>query len=84
MEESELISRVLACANKAAGTALTLDPEGDLPLETFRLDSLSLFAFMVEVENTCGIDFDEVLQNPEHLRTIRSTAAFIAARRRAT
>jgi hypothetical protein len=42
-----------------------------------------LFAFMVEVENTCGIDFDEVLQNPEHLRTIRSTAAFIAARRRA-
>ena len=82
MEESELISRVLACANKAAGTTLTLASAEDLPLQAFRLDSLSLFAFMVEVENTCGIDFDEVLQNPDHLRTIRSTAAFIAARRR--
>jgi len=81
MEDSELMSRVLQCANKAAGTALTFGPEGDLPLEAFHLDSLSLFAFMVEVENTCGIDFDEVLQNPEHLTTIRSTATFIASRR---
>jgi acyl carrier protein len=83
MNESEWITRVLECANKAAGTNLTLNSEGDLPLEAFRFDSLSLFAFMVEVENTCGIAFDDVLVNQAHLRTIRTTAAYIAASREA-
>jgi acyl carrier protein len=80
MQEADLVSRVLACANKAAGTALTLDGDEDLPLEAFRLDSLSLFAFMVEVEQTCGVNFDEVLQNYEQLTSVRSTAAFLARR----
>jgi acyl carrier protein len=78
--QTQLVTQVLACANKAAGTSLTLNGGEDLPLEAFRLDSLSLFAFMVEVEQTCGINFDEVLQNYQHLQTIRSTAAFIASR----
>jgi len=80
MDNSELIFRVLDCANRAAGTQLALDPEGDLPLEAFRLDSLGLFAFMVEVEKSCGIDFDEILLHSESLRTLRATADFIASR----
>ena len=80
MEEADLVTRVLACANKAAGTSLTLGPDRDIPLQAFHLDSLSFFAFMVEVEKTCKIDFDEVLQNPDRLLTIRSTAEFIASR----
>lgn len=83
MTESEWMTRILGCANKAAGTNLTLASDGDLPLAAFQFDSLSLFAFMVEVENTCGIAFDEVLANQDHLGTIGTTAAFIAASRQA-
>jgi acyl carrier protein len=83
MSEAEWMTRVLECANKAAGTNLALGADGDLSLEAFRFDSLSLFAFMVEVENACGIAFDDVLVNQDHLRTIRTTAAFIAANRQA-
>ena len=80
MENAELVARVLGCANKVAGVALELPPEGDLPLEAFGLDSLSLFAFLVEIENNFGVQFDEALLNDGELKTIRSTAAFIAAR----
>ena len=81
MDTSELRAQILRCANKAAGTALTLGSDGDLPLAAFQLDSLGLFAFMVEVEQTCGISFDDVLLNPEHLETIGTTAEFIASHR---
>jgi hypothetical protein len=83
MENSQLLNAVLDCANRAAGTALRLGPEGDIPLEAFHLDSLGLFAFMVEVEKSCGIDFDEILLHAESLRTLRSTADFIASHRAA-
>lgn len=82
METSELLSRVLDCANRAAGTALTVEPEGDVPIAAFQLDSLGLFAFMVEVEKACGIGFDEILLHSESLRSVRSTAEFIASHRR--
>ena len=75
----ELTTRVLACANKVAGKSLAM-PEGeDLSLEAFQFDSLSIFAFMVELENEFGVSIDEALMNDEELRTVRSTAAFVAS-----
>jgi acyl carrier protein len=79
---AELEQRVLECANKAAGTALTLRAGEDIALEAFHFDSLSLFAFMIELENACAIEFDDSLTHQEHLRSVRSTADFIASRRR--
>jgi hypothetical protein len=73
----ELANRVLECANRIAGTSLSLPQGGDVPLEAFCFDSLSLFAFILELEGTCGIKFDETLLNHEQVRSIRSTAAFI-------
>jgi hypothetical protein len=75
----ELASRVLECANRVAGTSLALPPGGDVPLEAFHFDSLSLFACILELEGTCGIKFDETLLNHEQVRSIRSTAALIAS-----
>jgi acyl carrier protein len=80
MEIQELTRRVLECANKVAGTSLSMPPDGDIPLEAFQLDSLSLFAFMVELESSCGLDFDDALSNYEQLRSVRSTAEFIKSR----
>jgi phosphopantetheine binding protein len=76
----ELVSRVLECANRVAGTSLSLPQRGDVPLEAFEFDSLSLFAFILELERTCGIKFDETLLNHEGLASVRSTAALIEAR----
>jgi hypothetical protein len=76
----ELMNRVLECANRVAGTSLSLAPSGDIPLENFRFDSLSLFAFILELERTCGIKFDEALLNQEQMRSIRSAAALIESR----
>jgi len=76
----ELLDQVLQCANRAAGTSLALPPGGDLPLEEFRFDSLSLFAFLLELERKCGMKFDETLLNHERLRSIRSAVALIERR----
>lgn len=76
----ELTSRVLACANKVAGKSLAMPDGEDLSLETFQFDSLSIFAFMVELENEFGVSIDEALFNDQELRTVRSTAAFVASR----
>jgi Phosphopantetheine attachment site len=73
----ELLSQVLQCANRAAGTSLSLPPDGDVPLEAFAFDSLSLFVFLLELERVCGIKFDETLLDHEQLRSIRSTVALI-------
>jgi acyl carrier protein len=80
MQLSDLTQQVLACANRVAGTRLSLASDEDIPLEAFHLDSLTLFAFIVELEKESGIDFDDAVQNYERLRTVRSTAEFIAQR----
>ena len=78
MDVSEdLLKRVLQCANQAAGTSLTLPPDGDLPLEAFQLDSFSLFAFLLELERKCGMKFDETILNHDQFHSIRSAAALI-------
>lgn len=79
MNESELASRVLECANRVARTTVTMSPEEDIPFTAFQLDSLSFFAFLLEVEKACAFNFDDALDNQEQLRSVRSTAAFIAA-----
>ena len=77
MSAPDLAQQVLSCANKVAGTAFTLSPDEDIALEAFHFDSLTLFAFMIELENACAISFDEALANQEQLQTVRSTAGFI-------
>ena len=79
--EGQLVDEVLGCANKVAGTALSLPPGGDIALEAFAFDSLSLFAFILELERACGIQLDDAILNHEHLRSVRSTAALVASRR---
>ena len=74
----ELVDRVLDCANRVAGTRLSLQDSGDVALDAFGFDSLSAFAFMIELEETCGLAFDETLLEPGRLQTIRSVAALIA------
>jgi acyl carrier protein len=76
--QTELAECVLGCANRIANKSLTLPPDGDLPLGAFNFDSLSLFAYILELERTCGITFDSILLNQERLDSIRSTAALIA------
>jgi hypothetical protein len=71
------VDLVLDCANRVAGTALHLPPGGDLPLEAFEFDSLSAFAFVLELERLCGLAFDERLLNLEELHSIRSVAALV-------
>lgn len=73
----DLVNRVLQCANRAAGTSLSLPPGGDLPLSAFELDSLSLFAFLLELERKCGMKFDERILTHDQFRSIRSAAALI-------
>jgi hypothetical protein len=73
----ELVSIVLDCANRVAGTSLRMPLEGDIPLEAFGFDSLSLLAFILELERTCGIAFDDALLDYERLHSIRSTTALI-------
>jgi acyl carrier protein len=77
--QEELAARVLDCANRIANTSLRLPPDGDLALGAFGFDSLSLFGFLLELERTCGIKFDDALLHQEHLRSVRSAAALIAA-----
>jgi len=77
--EQELIQDVLTCANKVAGTSLSMTPDGDLPLEAFNFDSLGLFAFLLELEQKCGIAIDDALLNHERIRSVRSAAALIAS-----
>jgi acyl carrier protein len=74
----DLADRVLDCANRVAGTQLRLPDDDDLALDAFGFDSLSLFAFMIELEETCGLVFDETLLEPGRLDGIRSLAALIA------
>jgi hypothetical protein len=78
----ELVDRVLDCANRVSGNALALPSDGDLPLAAFGFDSLSAFAFILELESTCGLEFDEALLDPEGQLGIRSVAAMIASRSR--
>ena len=66
--------------NQAAGTSLTLPPGGDLPLEAFELNSLSLFAFLLELERKCGMKFDKSIFNHDQFHSIRSAAAIIQNR----
>jgi Phosphopantetheine attachment site len=73
----DLLNRVLECANRAAGKSFSLPPGGDLPLEAFEFDSLSLFAFLLELERKCGMKFDETIINLDGFRTIRSAAALV-------
>ena len=77
--QEELVNRVFDCANRVAGTDLHMPSDGDIALEAFGFDSLSLFAFILELEGTCGIEFDDILLNQEYLRSVRSVAALIAA-----
>jgi acyl carrier protein len=74
----ELTPRVLKCANKVSGKSLTMPDGDDLALESFGFDSLSTFAFMIELENEFGVSLDETLFGGEDLRTVRSAAALIA------
>jgi acyl carrier protein len=76
----ELLSRVLQCANRVTGKALSLPPDGDVPLDAFAFDSLSLFVFLLELEHSCGMKFDETLLAHDQLRSIRSAAALIESR----
>jgi acyl carrier protein len=78
--KDKMVGRVLECANRLAGTSLSLPLDGDVPLEAFEFDSLSLFAFILELERTCGMKFDQTLLNYEKLRSIRSVAALIESR----
>ena len=78
--DEDLLNRVLQCANQAAGTSLSLPPDGDLPFETFQMDSMSLFVFLLELERNCGMKFDETLLNHQQFRSIRSAAALIQSR----
>ena len=78
--EQELINDVLGCANRIAGTSMCMPPEEDISLEAFHFDSLGLFAFILELEQTCDIEFDDAFINHERLRTIRSVAALVASR----
>ena len=73
----DLLRRVLQCANEAAGTSLSLPRGGDLPLEAFKLNSLSLFAFCLELERKCGLKFDKSFLNLGRFKSIRSAAAHI-------
>ena len=78
--EQELVNDVLSCANRVAGTSMCIPPEEDITLEAFHFDSLGLFAFILELEQTCGIEFDDAFINHERLRSIRSVAALVASR----
>jgi len=78
--QETLVKKVLDCANRIAHTSLHLQPDGDISLQAFGFDSLSLFAFILELERTVGMEFDEALLHHEDLSSIRSTAALIAAR----
>ena len=72
-----LVDRVLECANRVAGTALSLPPGDDLPLKEFGFDSLSAFAFVLELESQFGLAFDESNLDIEELHSIRSVAAVV-------
>ena len=72
-----LVDRVLECANRVAGTALSLPPGDDLPLKEFGFDSLSAFAFVLELETRFGLVFDESNLDLEELHSIRSVAAVV-------
>jgi acyl carrier protein len=72
---------VLACANRVAGTSLVLSSDGDLSIDAFAFDSLTLFAFMLELESTFGVSFDHLLREPQQALTIRSLAALIESAR---
>ena len=74
----ELKSRVLRCANKVSGKSLSIPDHQDLPLEAFHFDSLSTFAFMIELENEFGVSLDETLFAGEEMKTVGSTASMIA------
>ena len=41
-----LVDRVLECANRVAGTTISLQPGGDLPLRAFGFDSFDFFDFI--------------------------------------
>jgi len=75
-----MTKRVLDCANKVAGTSLKVEVDRDVELAAFNFDSLSVFAFLVELETSCGIEFDDALLNHEQLRTVGSTVDLIQAR----
>ena len=49
MKTDNLTARVLDSANRVAGTNLSLPPDGDLPLEAFGFDSLTFFAFVLDL-----------------------------------
>lgn len=82
-QQESLVDQVLACANGVAGMSLTMPPDGDVLLEAFEFDSLSLFAFILELERATGVQFDEVFLHHERLHSVRSTAAVIASLREA-
>jgi hypothetical protein len=73
----QLLDNILQCANRAAGTSLSLPPDGDVPISAFAFDSLSLFVFLLELERVVGIKFDESLYAHERLPSTRSVAALI-------
>src|SRR6516225_9678652 len=76
----QLLNSVLQCANRAAGTTLSLSPDCDMPIEAFAFDSLSLFVFLLELERVTGMKFDETLLAHEGLGSIQSVAALIRDR----
>jgi acyl carrier protein len=69
--------KIVDCANKVLGTSLSLAPGGDIPLKAFDFDSLSLFAFLLEINAAFGIDFDDLLAHEEQMVSVRSVAALI-------
>jgi acyl carrier protein len=81
--QEELLSAVLDCANRIAGTSFRMPMDGDIPLEAFGFDSLSLMAFILELERACGIAFDDALLDYERLHSIRSTTTLITVHRSA-
>jgi len=72
-----LVDRVLDCANRTAGTTFSLPPGDDLSLSEFDFDSLSAFAFIIELESQFGLAFDEGNLDIEELHSIRSVAALV-------
>jgi hypothetical protein len=66
---------VLDSANRVAGQPVAATRRRSSV--GIRPDSLSFFAFILDLERSCGIKFDDTLLNQEHLHSIRSAAALM-------
>ena len=77
---NEVVDRVLACLNRSAGTSLVLPPSGDLPVAQFGLNSFSTLAFIVDLEQTFGIEVDEPALTDGSLGSVQRVAQYVVQR----